>query len=321
MSETLTETPAGTPESPPPGYEHFPNPEGSEVGVGGSEDTGFFAGGESPGLDAEPPGQQVDTPPAIVTPVAPEQVPAPEQQATEPTQQQPIPAKEDESRFEYWQSQANQTKRELDEIKGSQLHAIAQYVQKNPDMLDIVEEGIRGGPVTRPKGIPEKPIRPQRPDNYDSSESHDPETASGRYRAAYDDYQEKKDIYNDVRDEHATVQAQRDVESAELAKIKAGLMNEGGLNREEADDAMSVLFSRESMNPVTLSKLYRLMNAPSQDEIANQEKAKQLLAKKPGLEAPPPLATVPGEAPLPTTDEDDYHASIRAGAEMGGNLL
>ena len=61
MSETLTETPPGTPESPPPGYEHFPNPAGSEAGAGGSPDLSVGAGGESPGLEAVTPEQQVET--------------------------------------------------------------------------------------------------------------------------------------------------------------------------------------------------------------------------------------------------------------------
>ncbi len=314
MSEVTT--PVSAPETPAPNWELVPNPEGVES-ADGSEETGLFAGGESPGLDAESPGQQTQTPPA--EPPA-EQVKVPEQQVTEPTQQ-PIPAKEDESRFEYWQSKAGQNQKELDEIKGGQLHAIAQYIQRTPDMLDIVEEGIRGGPITRPKGIPERPIRPQRPDNYDSSEAHDPETASGRYRASYDDYQEKKDIYTDAREEQATIQAGRDADKVRLADVRSGLVREGGLNEVEADDAMSKLFSRESMNPGTLAKLYRLMEAPSQDEIINQEKAKKLLAQKPGLEAPPPLAKAPGETPAPTTDEDDYHAAMRASAELGGSLL
>ncbi len=313
MSEVTT--PVSTPEAPT-GYELVPNPDGQES-ADGSEETGLFAGGESPGLDAEPPGQQAETPPAE-TPA--KQVEAPEKQVTEPTQQ-PIPAKEDESRFEYWQSRAGQTQRELDEIKGGQLHAIAQYIQRTPEMLNVVEEGIRGGPITRPKGIPERPVRPQRPDNYDSSEAHDPETVSGRYRASYDDYLEKKDIYTDAREEQATVQAKRDADSVRLAEVRSGLIREGGLNELEADDAMSKLFSRESMNSVTLSKLYRLMEAPSQDDIANQEKAKKLLAQRSGLEAPPPLAKAPGEAPLPNTDADDYHSAQRDQAEQGGSLL
>lgn len=307
MSETLTETPPGTPESLPPGYEHFPNPEGSEVGAGGSEETGFFAGGESPGLEPETPGQQAQAPPPGA-----EQVPAPGQQAVEPTQQQPIPAKEDELRFEYHQSQASKYKAELDEIKGSQLHAIAQHVQRTPELLDVVEESLRGGLITKPRAMPERPIRPQRPDNYDSSEAHDPETASGRYRASYDDYQEKKDLFNDVREEHTAIQAQRDGDKAQLAEIRAGLVREGGLNEVEADEAMSVLFSRESMNPVTLSKLYRLMKSPSQDNIANQEKARQLLAKKQGLEAPPPLATAAGETPPQLTPDQEMAESMKA---------
>ncbi len=317
MSETLKETPAGTSESPSPGYEHFPNPEGSEVGVGGSPDVLVETGGASPGLATKAPEQQAPTPPAGL-----EQAPAPGQQAAVTTQQQPIPAKEDETRFEYWQSKAGQNQKELDEIKGSQLHAIAQHVQRTPELLDVVEESLKGGPITRPKGIPERPLRPQKPDNYDSSEAHDPETASGRYRAAYDDYQEKKDIYNDVRDERATIQAQRDAKDAELAEIKAGLIRDGGLNEIEANEAMSVLFSRESMNPVTLSNLYRLMKSPSQDGIANQEKARQLLAKQEGLKAPPPLAVAGGETPPQLTPEKEMEASMRAhqSTRLRGNL-
>lgn len=317
MSEVTSTTPAGTPESPPPGYEHFPNPEGGEVGAGGSPDLSVETGGESPGLATVAPEQQALTPPPGA-----EQVMTPEQQAAATTQQQPIPAKEDETRFEYWHSKAGQSQRELDEIKGSQLHAIARHIQQTPELLDVVDESLRGGPITRPKGIPERPIRPQRPENYESSEAHDPETVSGRYRASLDDYLEKKDIYNDARDEQAAIQAKRDVEEAKLAEIRSGLIREGRLNEIEANEAMQTLFSSESMNPVTLANLYRLMKSPSQDQKTNQEKANQLLAKQKGLESPPPLATAGGETPPQRTPEQNMADSMRAHTKIGlkGNL-
>ena len=306
MSEVTT--PASTPESPP-GYELVSNPDGEED-AGGSEETGLFAGGNSPGLDAETPEQQADAPPT-------EQVKVPEQQATETTQQQ-IPAKEDESRYEYWQSQAGQAKKELDEIKGGQLHAIAQYIQQNPEMLDVLEGGMRGGPT---KGTPEKPVTPQRPSNYDSSEAHDPETASGRYWLEHNEYLAKKDIFNDAREEQAEIRAQRNVAEAQLAKLRSGLVRDGGLNEFEADEFLDLLSGPQSRDPVTLAKFYRVLKAPSQDSIANQEKAKKLLAQQTGLEAPPPLTVAGGESPPKTTPEDDFHTSMRAGAEVGSSLL
>lgn len=309
MSETLTETPAGTPESPPPGgnWEQVtPNPVGSEVGAGGTPTSDVEGGGPSPGLATVPPAQQAQTPPA-----APEQAPVPGQQAAETTQQ-PIPAKEDESRFEYWQSKSGQIQRELDEIKGGQLHAIAQYVQRTPEMLDIVEEGLRGGPITKPRSMPEKPIRPQKPDNYDSSEAHDPETASGRYTIAQNEYLEKKDIYIDARDEQATIQVKRNADKARLAELKTGLMREGGLNEVETDEFLNMLDSPEARNPVTLAKYYRVLKAPAQDDIANQEKARQLLAQRKGLESPPPLATAGGETPPQMTPEQQMVESMKA---------
>ncbi len=293
--------------------ENVPESPSGEEDVGGSEDTGFFAGGESPGLDADPPVQQGETPPK-------EQVTPPEQQVTDDPQQL-IPAKEDSSRFEYWQSQANKHQKELDELKGSQLHSIAKYIQKNPDMLDVVEDGIRGGQTTRPQGTPEKPARPQKPENYDVSEAHDPDTASGRYRADYDTYLEKKDIYNDVREDQANIQAKRNEEKIKLAELRTGLVRRGGLNESEADEFLNMLDGPESKSPEVLAKFYRVLKAPAQDEIANQEKARQLLAKKQGLESPPPLAKAAGEAPPPSTDEDDFHAAMRAGAERGIGML
>jgi len=308
MSEVTT--PVSTPES---GFELVPNPAGTEEGAGGSEETGLFAEGASPGLDAETPEQQVEAPPA-------EQVKAPEQQA-EVTTQQPIPAKEDESRYEYWQSQANQRQKELDTLKGDQTQAIARYIRQNPEMLDVVEEVMRGGPIRKPRGIPERPLRPQRPENYDKSEAHDPETLSGRFRAEYDDYLEKKDIFNDAREEQATVRVQREEDKAQLAELRSGLIGAGGLNEIEANEFLELLSGPEARNPVTLAKFYRVLKAPSQDAIANQKKAKELLAKQEGLQAPPPLATAPGESPKQTTDEEDYSAALRASADQGSNLV
>ncbi len=309
MSEVTP--PVSTPKS---GFELVPNPAGTEAVAGGSEETPLFAGGESPGLDVEAPAQQVETPPK-------EQVTPPEQQATEPTQQ-PIPANEDPSRYEYWQSQAGKATRELDELKGSPLNAVARYIRQNPEMLEVVEEGMRGGPIRGPKRIPERPVRPQRPDNYDALEAHDPETASGRYRATYDEYQEKKDIYNDAREEQATVTAERNADKAQLAELRTGLIREGGLNEIEADEFLDLLNGPDSRNPVTLAKFYRVLKQPSQDAIANQEKARKLLAQKSGLASPPPLATAGGETPPQLTPEQQMAESIKAHSNMGlkGNL-
>ena len=300
MSEV--DTPADAPESTP-----------VEEGDGGGEETGLFAGGESPGLDTETPEQQAAAPPE-------EQAQAPEQQADETTQQ-PIPAKEDESRFEYHQSRASQYERELDELKGGQTYAIAQYIQQNPEMLDIVEDGMRGGQLTRSQGIPERPVRPQKPKNYDSSEAHDPETVSGRYRADFDDYLEQKDIYADAREAQAEISEKRNADKAAITTLRTGLVREGGLSEIEADEAMALFNSAASRDPVSLVKFYRVLKAPSQDENANQEKLKHLISKKNGLKAPPPLATVTGESPPPTTPEEDFRAAMQAGAELGGSLV
>ena len=282
-------------------------------GLGSADAEGLPGGGEnvlaeeaSPGLEPETPEQQA--------------LEAPDQQVTEPTQQ-PIPAKEDESRFEYWQSQATQNQRDLDEIRGGQTHAIAQFIQQNPDMLDIVEDGMRGGQIKQPKGVPEKPAMPRRPTNYDASEAHDPETVSGQFRADFDKYQEDTAIFREAVEERSVITNQRNAEKAQLAELRRSLIQEGGLSEVETDDAMKVFNSKASRSPTALAKFYRLLKAPSQDEIANREKTIKLLAKKEGLVSPPPLATVAGESPAKTTDEEDYLAAMESGSEFRGSLL
>ena len=299
MSEVVT--PASVAESP------------NEADTGGIEEEGYFAdpglldeGGVSPGEATETPEQQDETPPEA------EQVESPEQQEVEPTQQQ-IPAKDDASRFEYHQRRGDIAENELRDVKGSQTFAIAQYIQKNPEMLDVVEDGMRNG-VSARKPVPERPVRPVKPADYDVSEAHDPETSSGRYRAAHDQYLEDKDVYNDVREVRAEETAQSNAEKGKLAALRSGLIRDGGLNEAEASEAMPMLFSEDSMNPVMLANLYRMMKAPSQDAISNKEKAEALLAKKNGLNSPPPLSKPKGDSPKPTTEEDDYHASMRAHA-------
>lgn len=307
MSETVT--PASVAESPP-----VP---ASEVDTGGSEETGVFAepgildeGGVSPGTESQPPAQSGETlPPG-------EQVPPSEQQVADPAQQ-PIPAKDDPSRYEFHQRDAQLARNELGEYKSSQLHAISQYIQSNPDMLDVVEDGMRTGVVGRqPAALPDRPVRPVRPANYEGSDAHDPDTPSGQFRTAFDTWQEEKAVYDEAVAVDTERTTQRNVETARLATIRTGLIQQGGLSEVEANEAMPLLFSNASMDPTMLAKLYRVMKAPDQDAIANQERARALLVKRDGLESPPPLSRAPGEAPPATTDADDYRNSMFAQAKQ-----
>lgn len=288
---------AETPESPVEPGEESPD---------GSGETGLFAEDASPELDAETPGQQ--------------ELKTPDQQEPETTQQ-PIPAKDDPLRFEYQQSRADRAVNELGEIKQSSIYAIAQHIDRKPELLDIVEASMRGGQIKQPQGTPEKPVMPRRPTNYDASEAHDPETVSGQFRADFDKFQEETAIYREVVEEQTVLTTQRNAVKAQYTELRGGLVREGGLSEVEANDAMRLFDTEASRSPAVLAKLYRLLTAPSQDEIANREKVIKLLAKKDGLEAPPPLATVPGESPAQTTEAEDYYESMKASADMGGNLL
>lgn len=307
-------------QTPPVEASELPPSASGEEGVGDAEESGFFSTGYDPDVAPAVPDQQAPAPPAQKddpeVPLA--QAPVPEVPAQPPVDpaQQPTLAKEDDSRFEYWQRKATERELELNTLRGGQTMAIAEYIQRNPDMLDVVEDGMRNGSVASRSQIPERPIRPQMPDDFKLSESLDPETVSGRYQMQFNEYAGKKDLFQEAREQRDIIDTQRNSERAELAALKTGLVQQGGLTVVQAEEFMGYLNSGAARDPVALAKYYKVLNAPSQADVENAEKAQLLLDKQSGLKSPPPLATVPGEAPPQTTDEENYHASMRSMAQI-----
>lgn len=309
MSEVAIQPPVVAPESPP-----VPGGEAGDVGVG---DGGFFGvlessdGGTSPGPEIEPPAQQVPVAPgaAPAAPVA-AQVPAAPVQPGEIPVQQPVPAKDDPSRFEHWQQQATQEKLARETLENSHTVQIARFIQNNPEMLDVVESGMQGGGVSSLPALPVKPVRPIKPGNYDTSEAHDSETVSGKYRADFYEYQEKNDVYNEALGEQNVQRDQRRTEQVHIADLRAGLVSQGGLQESEAEEAMRFFNSPEARDPRVLANLFRVSKAPTQDIIANNAKAAELLARQPSLGAPLPLAVANGDSPAVSTDADNYRSSL-----------
>ena len=120
------------------------------------------------------------------------------------TQEQPQDAssRDDSTRFEYWQSQADKAKgelstirQELDYYKGS-LAPVEQMIRNNPDVLNRLEqtpsnEQAQGYPNGLQGTSLKEPSAPERPHSYNEVDAYnDPESDSFKHRLAKEEYRD-----------------------------------------------------------------------------------------------------------------------------------
>jgi hypothetical protein len=120
------------------------------------------------------------------------------QEATQETS-----SKDDSTRFEYWQSQADKAKGELGQIRKeldyykNSLAPVEQMIRNNPQVLDQLEQTPSNGqPQAYPNGLQEtslkEPSAPERPHSYNEVDAYnDPESDSFKYRLAKENYRDE----------------------------------------------------------------------------------------------------------------------------------
>ena len=108
-------------------------------------------------------------------------------------------SKDDSTRFEYWQSQADKAKGELDTIRQElnyykdTLAPVEQMIRSNPQVLDNLESSTSNGKAqgqVQETSLKE-PTAPDRPHSYNEVDAYnDPESDSFKYRMAKEQYRD-----------------------------------------------------------------------------------------------------------------------------------
>ena len=159
---------------------------------------------------------------AGLTPEAPE--------GGQPSQSQPQEIAQpetnnDETRYQYWQSQADKEKNEnshlrdeLNQLKG-QLNAMQpqQPVQQ---------------PVQEPIAFPDPPDRPRKPGGYNREEAYsDPSSASARYVDELEGWRDDMDEYNTAKSNYNQALVQEQLDSIEKNRIKESQKREAQIQQ------------------------------------------------------------------------------------------
>ena len=202
----------------------------------------------------------------------------------------------DENRYQYWQSQADKYKNELEALKQQQPQAQPEApVEQEAD----VEE------------FPPPPEKPKRPRTYNREEAYaDPNSESARYldeveewrdniseynslKTQYDNaiMQEKFDNLEKERVEAAKKQQASQQQAAQQAEIKSHVMANYGMSEVETNDFMQKMSDPASITIDNLVQLYRLQNGNSAK--GNEGPSPAFQQTKNAQQVPSPMGVMP----------------------------
>ena len=256
----------------------------------------------------------------------------------EPTEQVQTPenteGNTDEQRYQYWQSRYDQKASEFDEMSKKlnefeNIAPIAEYIQSNPDVLKNVASSLSGDTPTVPSQeksmeLPQKPIRPTKPTNYDATEAvMDADSDSYKYRVSMEDFRDSMIDYQEQREivameqlkakeaEIAQRQAQYQAEQNKNAMLSQ-LVNDYGYTPDKAQDFVQYYSSPESITLDNLVNLDKMRSAPSQQEVATRQKAQSMASRSEMAKVPAPAGIASGQAEPEYSDEDLFNMGLMA---------
>ena len=241
-----------------------------------------------------------------------------EQSTTEPS------SKDDSTRFEYWQSQADKAKgeintirQELDYYKNS-LAPVEQMIRDNPQVLDQLQQSPSNGQAQgHPQGLQEpslkEPSAPDRPHSYNEVDAYnDPESESFRHRLAKESYRDeylgflkKKD---QVREQElqSQMQVQMQQQQTHMMQTQAHshAVNSYGWDANKANDFVQWAQNPDNLTMDNLAKLFELRT--NADPVVQQRKT-EMQNQAERLAVPRTAAVQTGKAEQPRSDEQLFN--------------
>ena len=241
------------------------------------------------------------------------------------------PVKEDPSRMEYWQSQADKEKNNSFKLQQeveyyqNTLGPIARVIEQNPAVLDNIEKLQNGNPSQQPvqagtqRNSLDKPVRPEKPHSYSEVDAYnDPESDSFKHRVSNDQWRDDMlSWYENVdvaRQQHQQRVIQEQQKNQMVQNAHSYAINQYGFDVPQATE-----FVRWAQNPSNITidslvKLYQLRDAPSQQQSQVQNKTAEMQAQQERLKVPRPTVVQTGETAPALTEEDTFNKALLTNA-------
>ena len=244
------------------------------------------------------------------------EMPVDGQQAESTESPEVQPAKEDSSRFEYWQSQADKVKSELSNAQQERdyFRNLAEQQQST------VSNGQPNGQPQQQAGVQEdslkQPVKPTKPVNYSEVDAYnDPESTSFKYRLEKERYQDDYMGYLEEKDENREKQMRAQYEYAYAQQQTAMVqnndmshaMNGYGFNQTKAGDFVNWASDPNNVTVDHLIKLYMMKDAP---DARVEQKKQEMRKSQEVLSMPRSAAVETGTSEAPQSDEDLFNQGL-----------
>jgi len=236
-------------------------------------------------------------------------------------------SKDDSTRFEYWQSQADKAKgelgtirKELDYYKNS-LAPVEQMIRNNPQVLDQLEQTPSNGqPQAYPNGLQEtslkEPSAPERPHSYNEVDAYnDPESESFKYRLAKEQYRDEYLGYlqqkDQVREQEMQVQYEQQMAQQQNHMMRtqahSHAVNSYGWDANKANE-----FVNWAQNPdnLTMDNLAKLFELRTNTNPVVQQRTQEMQNQAERLAVPKTAAVQTGKAEQPRSDEQLFSDAL-----------
>jgi len=244
---------------------------------------------------------------------APHQEQAPQVQET-PTQEAPLDAKNDDRRYQYWQSQTakrdnelDALRKELDDIKSSNEASNNQAQQSEP-----VQE------------FPPSPLAPKKPARFSREEAwNDSQSESARYLDEKDqwdndiaEYNELKHQYDlavmqdklekqDARYNEQEQQRQNKIEQGrQIQSISEHVQGHYGFTPTETNEFIRTMSNPESISMDNLVQLFR-MNQAGANPQPSKGPSEGFRQAKNAQQIPSPMGVMPSQTPQPNKSDEN----------------
>jgi hypothetical protein len=203
--------------------------------------------------------------------------PVTQPQETAPVEEQPVEAKNDEKRFEYWQSRAAKLENQLKETQ-----PLVDHIKANPQVLQQPQQAQ--APVQEQvEEFPPPPDKPERPLDYNKEAAYtDPSSSSARYENEVENWRDNMDEYNTLKVQYETAivnekvekmetqrlaqqrnMEQRQVQTEKLGEVSEYVQAQYGLSPEETGSFMKDMSDPSSISMENLVTLWRMNNGKS----------------------------------------------------------
>ena len=208
----------------------------------------------------------------------------------------------DQNRYQYWQSQADKYKNELDSVRSQQQQAPVQQQAPAQEAQAPVEE------------FPAAPGKPQRPRAFNREEAYsDPSSESARYMDELEGWRDDMNEYNSLKSQYQTaiiedkfnkleeqrvVAAKRQQAAQQAAQqeseLKSHITGHYGMSDNEANDFMTKMSDPNSINIDNLVQLYRFQNGGNPQQVATPSQPSEAFTQtKNAQQVPSPMGVMP----------------------------